>query len=387
MNFVFLSPHFPPNFYLFCVHLNKMGVNVLGLADEPYHLLNPALKSALREYYRVNNMHNYDELLRAMGYLTFRHGRIDRIDSQNEYWLETEAHLRDDFNIFGMRTADMPAAKRKSVMKEMFIKAGVAVARGEVVHTLEQAQKLVRKTGYPVVAKPDIGVGAAETYKINNEKELADFFEHKPAADFIMEEFISGIICTFDGLTDIDGNLMFYTSHQYNQGLMETVNNDGLFYDYSLREIPADLEAAGRRVLKVYHVRERFFHFEFFRTSQDNRIVALEVNMRPPGGMTTDMFNYANDIDIYKEWANIIVNNRFTSEYSRKYHCAYIGRKSNRNYAYSHEQIRSNFGPKMVHCEPVSGVFSAALGDYGYLVRSPELPEIQMMAEFIQKLA
>ena len=113
MNFVFLSPHFPPNFYLFCVQLNNMGVNVFGLADEPYHLLNPALKSALREYYRVNNMHNYDELLRAMGFLTFRHGRLDRLDSQNEYWLETEARLRDDFNIFGLHTADMPAVKRK----------------------------------------------------------------------------------------------------------------------------------------------------------------------------------------------------------------------------------------------------------------------------------
>ena len=387
MNFVFLSPHFPPNFHLFCVHLNKLGVNVLGLADEPYDRLHPDLKSALREYYRVNDMNNYDELLRAMGYLTFRHGHIDRLDSLNEYWLETEARLRDDFNIFGMRTADMPDVKCKSCMKKMFIKAGVAVARGKVVHTLAQAKKLVQETGYPVVAKPDIGVGAAETYKINDLKELTDFFEHKPAADFILEEFISGIICTFDGLTDVDGNLVFYTSHQYNQGIMETVNNDGLFYDYSLREIPPDLEEVGRRVLKVYNVRERFFHFEFFRTSQDNKIVALEVNMRPPGGMTTDMFNYANDIDIYKEWANIIVHNRFSAEYSRKYHCAYIGRKSNRTYAQAHEQILSNFGSKMVHCEPISGVFSAALGDYGYLVRSPEMSEIQMMAEYIQKLA
>jgi hypothetical protein len=387
MNFVFLSPHFPPNFYLFCVQLNNLGVNVLGLADEPYHLLHPALKSALREYYRVNNMHNYDELLRAMGFLTFRHGRLDRLDSQNEYWLETEARLRDDFNIFGMHTSDMPAVKRKSVMKEMFTKAGVAVARGRIVHTLEEAKELVEETGYPVVAKPDIGVGAADTYKINNDQELATFFERKPAIDFIMEEFISGIVCTFDGLTDFNGNLVFYTSEQYNQGIMETVNNDGLFYDYSLREIPPDLEAAGRSVLKGYNVRERFFHFEFFRTSQDNRIVALEVNMRPPGGMTTDMFNYANDIDIYKEWANIIVNNRFSAEYTRKYHCAYIGRKSNRCYAHSHEQILANFGPKMVHCEPVSGVFSAALGDYGYLVRSPDLSDIHEMADYIQKLA
>jgi hypothetical protein len=386
MNFVFLSPHFPPNFYLFCDRLNKLGANVLGLADEPYDRLHPALRSSLREYYRVNNMNNYDELLRAMGYLTFRHGHIDRIDSLNEYWLETEAHLRDDFNIFGLRTKDMPAVKCKSHMKEMFKKAGVAVARGKVAATLAQAKKLVQDIGYPVIAKPDNGVGAANTCKIHNLQELTDFFEKKPPTDYIVEEFIPGVICTFDGLTDLDGNLVFYTSHQYNQGIMETVNNDDLFYDYSLRDIPPDLEDAGRRVLKVYNVRQRFFHFEFFR-STDNRIVALEVNMRPPGGMTTDMFNYANDIDIYHEWANIIVNNRFTAEYSRKYYCSYIGRKLNRSYAHSHEQIIYNFGNKVLHHEPISGVFSAALGDYGYLVRSPEMSEIMMMAEYIQQAA
>jgi hypothetical protein len=97
MNFVFLSPHFPPNYYQFCLHLHYLGVTVLGLADEPYDLFHPALKSALTEYYRVNNLHNFDELLRALGYFTHRFGKIDRIDSQNEYWLDTEAQLKNRF--------------------------------------------------------------------------------------------------------------------------------------------------------------------------------------------------------------------------------------------------------------------------------------------------
>ena len=36
MNFVYLSPHFPPNYYRFCAGLREEGVNVLGLADAPY---------------------------------------------------------------------------------------------------------------------------------------------------------------------------------------------------------------------------------------------------------------------------------------------------------------------------------------------------------------
>ncbi len=384
MNFVFISPHFPPNYYLFCVHLNRLGVNVLGLAEEPYDLLRPELKSALAEYYHVEDMHSYDQLVRALGHFTHRFGKLDRIDSQNEYWLETEARLRTDFNMFGLRSDAIAHVKQKSLMKKMFTKAGVPVARGRVVHSVQDAKRLIEKTGYPLVAKPDIGVGAARTYKIHDLNELKKFFAEKPPIDYILEEFIQGIICTFDGLTDHDGNLVFYTSHQYSKGIMETVNEDSNVYYYSLREIPVDLEDAGRRVLKTFDVRERFFHFEFFRDSE-NRIVALEVNMRPPGGLTTDMFNYANDIDIYKEWANVIVFNKFASEYNRKYHCAYIGRKLNRHYIHDHEQVLNAFEGFVVHHEPISGVFSSALGDYGYLVRSTELADIHRMADYIHK--
>lgn len=384
MNFVFLSPHFPPNYYQFCAHLHNLGVNVLGLADEPYENLGPGLRDALTEYFKVGNLHNYDELLRALGYFTFKYGKIDRLDSLNEYWLETEAQLRTDFNVPGINNNQIQNIKRKSLMKGVYLKAGVSVARGKVVHTLAEANSLIDEIGYPVVAKPDVGVGAAKTYKINNPSELADFFATKPRTEYILEEFIDGTIMSFDGLTDRDGKLVFYTAHQYSQGIMETVVNDDLVYYYSLREIPEDLEAAGRRVLKAYAVRERFFHFEFFRRKSDNTIVALEVNMRPPGGMTTDMFNYANDFDIYGEWAHVLVHNHFTAQYSRPYHCCYVGRKFNRSYVHTHEEILAWTGDRLCHHEQISGVFSAAMGDYGYLVRSPSLDEIYEMVQFIQ---
>lgn len=386
MNVVFMSPHFPPNYYQFCVQLCQLGVNVLGLADEPHDRLKPELKAALNEYYRVEDMHSYDQLLRACGYFTHRYGKIDRIDSQNEYWLEVEAQLRTDFNVHGIKSDEISRVKRKSLMKQVFQKAGIPVARGRIVRTPGEARRLIKEIGYPVVAKPDIGVGAAKTYKIHHPQELEQFFAQKPAVDYIVEEFITGMICTFDGLTDREGNPVFYTSHQYSQGIMETVNNDDLIYYYSLREIPEDLEKIGREVIKAFNVRERFFHFEFFRPEGTNQIIALEVNMRPPGGLTTDMFNYANDIDVYREWASILVHNRFTAEYSRKYHCGYIGRKFNRRYLNSHDQILSAFGDCcVVHHEPISGVFSTALGDYGYLVRSTNLEDIIAMAAFIQK--
>ena len=114
MNYVHFSPDFPPNYYPFAVELRRIGVNVLGLGEAPYEGLRPELRSAMNEYYRVGSMHNYDELVRALGYFTFRYGKLDRLESHNEYWLESDARLRNDFNIPGFHTQDLNRIKRKS---------------------------------------------------------------------------------------------------------------------------------------------------------------------------------------------------------------------------------------------------------------------------------
>src|SRR5512145_2084408 len=387
MNFVFLSPHFPPNYYPFCVRLSELGARVLGLADAPYDALRPELRGALAEYYRVGDMHDYDGLVRALGHFTHRHGRIDRIDSHNEYWLETEAALRTDFNIPGLRTDAIDAVKRKSRMKEIYRGAGVAVARGGVARSLAEGSRIAAGTGYPLVAKPDKGVGAAATFKIHDRAGLERFFAGKPPVDYVLEEFIRGRIFSFDGLADREGNLVFFTAHAYSQGIMETVNADDHIYYYSLREIPPDLEDAGRRTAAAFGVRERFFHLEFFRREDDGGIVALEVNMRPPGGLTTDMFNYANDIDIYREWASVVVRNRFEARWSRPYHCGYVGRKNGKRYARSHAEVLAALGGVVVHHTPMESIFRDAIGDYGYLVRSPDLDRVLDAVRVVQEPA
>lgn len=111
LNVVFLSPHFPPNFHRFCVGLREVGATVLGIGDTPFEELRPELCDALRDCYRVDDLHRYDDLVRAMGWLTHRHGKIDRIDSLNEYWLATEAALRTDFDIAGVTSALIAAGR------------------------------------------------------------------------------------------------------------------------------------------------------------------------------------------------------------------------------------------------------------------------------------
>ena len=380
MNVVFVSPHFPPNYTNFCVALRRAGANVLAIADTPYDSLRYELRAALNEYFRVEEM-SYDELLRGVAFLTYRHGKIDRLESHNEHWLETDARLRTDFNIPGIKADEVLDLKAKSRMKARYLAAGIPVARGRIVRSWDEAKVLVEEVGYPIVAKPDIGVGAASTCRIDTDEQLGSFFATKPPIDYIAEEFIRGTILSFDGLAGPDGTPAFYTSHVFSQGIMETVNEERDISYTSLRDLPADLEDLGLRTLHEFGVSERFFHLEFFRT-EDGQLVALEVNMRPPGGLTMDMFNWAIDGDLYQAWANIAMGKPSGGPWQRKYHVGYAGRRTGHSYRHGYDDIRHAFGRLLSHHEHINSVFRTAIGDEGYVFRSPDLAELQAALQY-----
>ncbi len=381
MNVVFISPHFPSNFRHFVRGLRDAGATVLGIGDEWFDNLHSDLRGKFFEYYRVNNMESYDEMLRAIGHLTHQWGKIDRLDSLNEHWLECEARLRTDFNVYGVKTDWIDSIKRKSRMKELFRKAKIPVARGRICCTVEETRALIEEVGYPVVAKPDIGVGAAKTYKITDDYELEHYLRDKLPVEYIVEEFIQGDIVTFDGLTDAKGKIMFCASHRYSRGVMETVNEDGDIYYHSERVIPEALQTAGEAALEAFQVRERFFHLEFFDV--DGQIIALEANIRPPGGLTVDMFNYAFDMDVYREWANVVVHGEFRTQANRNFHTLYVGRKDHLHYTSSHQTVLEDFKELICHHERINSVFTKAIGNTGYILRSATLEPLLNAAKII----
>ena len=169
-NFVFISPNFPTNYWQFCKHLKDNGLRVLGVGDQPYHTLLPELKDNLHEYYKVDSMENYDEVYRAVAFFISKYGRIDWLESNNEYWLERDAMLRTDFNIpSGFHVEDMERIKYKSKMKPYYKKAGIPTARYHIVDDFARCKNFIRKVGWPVIVKPDNGVGASSTYKLKND--------------------------------------------------------------------------------------------------------------------------------------------------------------------------------------------------------------------------
>ena len=383
MNVVFLSPHFPPNWYRFAVALRAVGATTLGIADVNEEQLAPELRDALDDYYRVDDLGDYDQLTRALGCFIHRHGRIERIDSLNEHWLETEAALRTDFNIPGINSATIGAIKRKSVMKQRFTDAGLAPGRGRICPDEADLRAFIAEVGLPVVAKPDVGVGAARTFKLENEAELEAYLADKPVTDYIVEEFIRGELITYDGLAGRNGEIVFDSTFHYSTGVMEAVNQSLDLYYWIPREIPADVQEVGRAMARAFDVRERPFHFEIFRTA-DGQLIPLEVNMRPPGGWTVDMFNYANDFDFYREWANVVVHGRFDAIIARPYNVLYASRRDGRDYVLSHDEVLAEFGDLIVHESRMERVLATAMGDHGYVMRNPELAPLIDGAKGIQ---
>jgi biotin carboxylase len=378
MNYVFISPHYPPNFYLFCKTLTKHGVSVLGVAEEQYENLHPELRASLREYYRVKSLHDYDEVLRAVGYFTHRYGKIHRIESQNEYWLELEAKLREDFNVPGLRPKDMDYVKKKSKMKERFQNADINVVRGKRIATKEDAIHFIKEVGYPIVAKPDIGVGANGAFKLTND---SDIDKIDLSMGYFLEEYVEGRIVTFDGYADQNGNILFKTSHEYSNGVMEILQSHSHLYYYSYREIPKDLEEIGTRAIKAWDVRERFFHFEFFRRA-DNSLVGLEVNLRPPGGFTMDMFNFGNDIDLYDLYAQNILGLKQEFDYSRPYYCIFISRKNHYSYKHTVEEIEKKYGSSIAF-QTKMPIGLSLMGDYSFIIRSRDKTQLMELVNYI----
>ncbi len=378
MNLLYISPHYPPHYSQFVESLARNGVKVFGVSDLPDEALDRRLFNSLAGHYKVESLQNEDQVFQAAEFFKNNFGEINRVESHLEPWLELEAKLRDKYNAVGFKSDEIKFMKRKSLMRDVFVKAKVPCAKGIVVKDIKQCKKFI-KNKYPVFIKPDIGVGATDTYTIRNEEDLKSFFENKSEHEYYMEEYVKGDIVSFDGLTDTEGNIVFSICNVFNNDIHNIlVNNQNVWY-YTEKRIPKQLEKYGKAIVKQANIREKFFHIEFFKVN--DKYQALEINMRPPGGVTTHMFNFACDIDVYDWWAAIVSEKNPVRKYETKYHCAFIGRKHDRVYKYSHDYLYEKWGEVIVHSRPMNPIEYLVMGHWGYLIRHESKDQILKIIE------
>ena len=394
MNVIFISPNFPTNYWQFCRELQNNGVNVLGIGDAPYDELTDELRGSLSEYYKVDSLENYDEVYRAVAFFIFKHGRIDWLESNNEYWLERDAKLRTDFHITsGFQTDDIPRIKYKSRMKEYYEKAGIPVARYHLVDDFKGCMAFIKEVGWPVVVKPDNGVGASDTHKLSSEDDLKKFLETKHPVTYIMEEFIHAEVNSYDAIIDSQGNPIFETGNVTPMSIMDIVNDEDNSIYYIVKDLPSDTRKAGRATVKSFGVKSRFVHFEFFRLTEDQEgmgrkgdVVALEVNMRPCGGFSPDMMNFANSTNVYKIWADMIAFDKSTLEDGEHAFCAYAGRRDGKDFAMDHEAIMKKYGESMKMVGRIPDVLADAMGNQMYVAAFPTKQKLDAFYRNVLKL-
>ena len=389
MNVVFISPHFPLYFHNFCSRLKIRGVNVLGIGDANYSEISNETKDSLSEYYRVNNLENYDEVYKAVAYYISKYGRIDFVESQNEYWLETDARIRTDFNInSGTKYEDLAVMKYKSKMKDIYKSIGLNAARYCLVDTFENALAFVEKVGYPIVVKPDNGVGASSTYKLKDQSELEYFFATKDNRVYIMEEYVNGHVETYDGITDSNKNILIANSTIMLNSIMDNVNEncDTAFCNRFVAG--SDIEEVGKKVVQAFDTRSRFFHFEFFRLDADKEglgkkgdLVGLEVNMRAPGAYMPDMINFSYETDVYTIWADMLIYDKCFMDVKQKYLVAYIGRRDGIDYMLSNDQINQKYGDLVMLDVDVPEALSAAMGNHVFMMRAENQEHLDFLID------
>ncbi len=374
-NFVFISPNFPLTYWKFCAELKKNGMRVLGVGDCPYDDLPLELRNSMHEYYKVSSLENYDEVFKAVAFFSFKYGKIDWLESNNEYWLMRDAQLRTEFNITtGPKIHEMDKIKFKSAMKAYYAKAGLPTARYHLVEGYDDALEFARTVGYPVVVKPDNGVGANNTYKLRSDEDLRFFIDHKDDNIYIMEEFVNGYVQTYDAIIDSHGQPLFESGNVTPFSLMDIVNDNGDSVYYLVKELPEAVRNAGLATVKAFGVRSRFVHLEFFILNEDQEglgkkgdILGLEVNMRPAGGYTPEMYNYSQETDVYKIWADMVAFDYNTKPIGNHYYCAFYGRRDGKHYKYEDYELMLKYGGQMKMWGRIPEALSGAMANQMYV--------------------
>ena len=394
-NFVLISPHFPETYYRFAEALKRNGFRVLGIGDAPYVELRNELKSSLDEYYCCYDMGNFDNEIRAVDYFKNKYGQIDYLESNNEYWLEKDARLREIFHIpNGVRPEELKYWQHKSLMKKHYKEAGARAADYILVSDKESLLKFINKVGYPVFIKPDMGVGAEGDYKIKDENDVNNFFNvRNPAVTYICEQFLNGDIISFDGVADLQGNVVFCASNFFPPSVADIVKEGKDLFYYTLQKVPEDLKAIGQKVIKAFGVKKRFFHLEFFRLKSQAKnvgeigdIVALETNMRPAGGFTPDLIDFSQSVNCYQIYADVMMFNENRQDLSmKKYFAACASRRNNVGYLHSDQEIYDKYR----NCLSASGnypyVLSGAMGDRYFMAKFETLAEVEEFQQFVEQ--
>ncbi len=332
MRVAFLSPAYPPEQRAFTRGLAEIGATVIGVGDGPAAGVDPATRSLLSAWIQVPNLFDEQAAADFLVPVLARAG-VDRVISNWEPLILLAATLRERLGLPGM-TRDVALGFRdKQVMKERLAAAGLRVPRSARVRTAEQAWAAAEEVGYPLILKPIAGAGSADTFRCDDQVELERALAlSRHVAEASVEEFVDGEEFTYDTVC-AQGRIAFDSVAQYFPRPLVFRTEEWISPAQIVYSTPHDMPKLaggiqmGQEVLRVLGMDSGFTHMEWYR-KHDGEVVFGEVACRNGGGHFVDMHNWANDIDLFVEWARAVCGLPVSPSPSRRYNVGMVFKRA-----------------------------------------------------------
>jgi len=293
------------------------GTRLALVTCEPADRLPPQLKEHLAGHWRIDDPLDAGQIAWAVEGLGGQLGPVQRLLAVLEQLQVPLAQVREHLGIPGMDAATARNFRDKDQMKTVFDSAGVPCARHLLADSAQAAAGFAREVGFPLVVKPPAGAGAKSTFRLDDPADLDAWLEVAPPAPdrpALIEEFLTGEEGSYDSVM-VDGEIIWDSISNYLPTPLEVLRNPWMQWVVLLpRDIDGPEYAGIRRVapvaLRALGLRTGLTHMEWFRRP-DGSVAVSEVGARPPGAQITSMLCYAHDFDLYRAWAQLMMDGTF----------------------------------------------------------------------------
>jgi biotin carboxylase len=326
-----ISPGYPAEMPFFARGLARAGARVIGAGDQPITALPEMARDHLTAYWQIPSFAHEDAIVHTIAELAAG-VRIDVVASLWEPTMVLAARIRERLGIDGMTVEQTIPFRDKETMKQVLDAAGIRTPHHYRSHTAAGVREAIERIGYPIIIKPIAGAGSANTHRVDGADDLERVLPLLAGvAEVSVEEFIDGSEYTYDticaGGEVLFDNICWYRPRPLIARQLEWISPVTMV----MRDIDAENlavgRAMGREVLRALGFRDGFTHMEWFRTDS-GEVVFGEIGARPAGARTVDVMNFANDVDLFQQWAEAVINGRLSEQIDRRYNAASIFKRA-----------------------------------------------------------